>query len=232
MDVLMPRCCLVCGRELGSREEHLCIRCAADLPLTYYWEIPHNPMANQFNALLERARPPGEAMEYVRAVALLYYHHENPYKQIPRALKYGANLSAGRYFATRLGRYMTAFPSFTNVDTVIPVPLHWWRRYRRGYNQAQVLAAALAKELGARLRTDILVRNGRTGSQTRLDAEARLRNVQGAFRVRKPCPGKHLLIVDDTFTTGATLSACYFALRAVVGPNVRISIATLSVVQA
>ena len=52
----MPRCCLVCGRQLGVREQHLCTYCAADLPLTYYWEQEHNPMADSFNAVLERLR--------------------------------------------------------------------------------------------------------------------------------------------------------------------------------
>ena len=231
LDLLMPRGCLVCGRILGAREHYLCIHCAADLPLTYYWEYVHNPMANEFNALLERFRGPGEAMAYVPAAALLFYHHENPYKHIPKALKYGGDLPAGRYFATRLGRYLASYQAFADVDVVIPVPLHWWRRYRRGYNQAQVIAAALARELGATLRTDILFRIRRTGTQTRLDAEARLSNVRGVFRVRKRLTAKHILLVDDTFTTGATLSACYFALRAALGPEVRFSIATLSVVQ-
>lgn len=230
-DLLLPRSCLVCGRKLGAREAHLCIYCAADLPFTYYWERRHNPMADQFNALLERFRLAGEPMLYVPAAALLFYHHENPYKRIPKALKYGGNLPAGRAFASCLGRYLASSPAFQDVDTVLPVPLFWWRKYRRGYNQAEVIAAALARELGADLRVDILARARRTRSQTRLDAESRLQNVQSAFRVRKKCPGAHLLIVDDTFTTGATLLACYMALRAALGPQVRISIATLSVVQ-
>ena len=230
-DLLLPRSCLVCGRKLGAREAHLCIYCVADLPFTYYWERRHNPMADQFNALLERFRPEGQILPYVPAAALLFYHHENPYKGIPKALKYGGNLQAGRAFASCLGRYLASSPAFQDVDTVVPVPLFWWRKYRRGYNQAEVIAAALARELGAALRTDILSRARRTLSQTRLDAESRLRNVQCAFRVRKPCSGGHLLLVDDTFTTGATLLSCYLALRAALDPKVRISIATLSVVQ-
>ena len=73
-DLLLPRECLVCGRQLGAREEQLCIWCAADLPLTYTWEQPHNIMADRFNATLERIRAPDEKMEYSYAASLLYYH--------------------------------------------------------------------------------------------------------------------------------------------------------------
>ena len=231
MDLLMPRECLVCGRRLGAQERHLCIWCAADLPETHYWELPHNPMADQFNALLERQRADKEAMQYAYATALLFYHHENPYKLIPRALKYGGNMAVGAFFAARLGANMARQAHFADIDTVLPVPLHWWRKWRRGYNQAEVIAAELAKALHAQLRSGDLVRVRRTRSQTRLDAEARVKNVQGVFALRHAFPARHVLLVDDTFTTGATLAACYNAVRSALGPSVRISIATLAVVR-
>ena len=237
LDLMMPRECLVCGRRLGAKER------------------AHNPMADQFNALLEQMRQAEteegdvgrvdeaewgtdndtgarERMEYARACALMFYHHENPFKHIPKALKYDGNIKAGRYYATMLGRKMAESGNWGDVDLVIPVPLHWFRRYRRGYNQAEVIAKAVARELGARFRSDILCRKHRTKSQTKLDAAARLRNVQGVFGVKKRCAATHVLIIDDTFTTGATLCACYFAVRQAFGPNVRISVATLAVVQA
>ena len=232
LDLMMPRECLVCGRRLGAREAHLCLYCAADLPLTGYWELKHNPMADQFNALLERRRPDGVPMDYAFAAALLFYHHENPYKRIPRALKYEGNVEAGRYFAQLLGRCMAGAEWFRDVDRVIPVPLHPIRKWRRGYNQAQVIAARLARALGATLLPRALYRVRSTRSQTRLNARERLRNVEGVFRMRKPFCARHVLLVDDTFTTGATLAACYQAVRAALGPSVRISIATLSVVEA
>ena len=98
-----------------------------------------------------------------------------------------------------------------------------------------MIAAELALSLGASLRTDLLYRARRTRTQTRLDAEARLQNVSGVFRVRKKAgekPPRHVLLVDDTFTTGATLCACYQVLREALGPEPRISVATLAVVQA
>lgn len=231
-DLVMPRTCLVCGRVLGAREKHLCIWCQEDLPLTYYWDSVHNPMADEFNALLERFRPQNQTMPYAYAAALLFYHHENPYRNIPRALKYYGNLSAGRFYAALLGRHMALSEQFRDVDLVVPIPLHWARKWQRGYNQAEVIAKQLAASLGARLGAKVLRRVRRTRSQTRLDADARIKNVADAFRIRHlPSGIRHILIVDDTFTTGATLGACYAIFRAALGPDVRISVATLSVVQ-
>ena len=230
-DLLMPRTCLVCGKLLGGQEQHLCLSCAADIPLTYYWERAHNPMADKFNETLERGRPEGEPLAYSYAAALLFYHHENPYKRIPQALKYNHNLAAGRFFSARLGRYLAEAPHFSDVDVVVPVPLHWLRRWRRGYNQAEVIARELARALGAELRTDVLYRRRRTRSQTALSAQERLQNVSSVFAVRHLPQARHILLVDDTFTTGATLAACHRVLRRALGPEVRLSVATLAVVE-
>ena len=229
-DIIMPRECLVCGRKLARHERFLCLWCASDLPLTYYWEQPHNIMSDKFNGVLERFRGEGEQMAYSYAAALLYYHSENPYKRIPQAVKYLYNIPAGRFFASLLGEKLASAPQFATVDAVIPVPLHWLRRYRRGYNQAEVIAAAVALKLNVPMIPKALVRRRRTGSQTKLDSATRLNNVLGVFRVRNLPPGlRHVLLIDDTFTTGATLAACALALRA-QSPDLIISIATLSVV--
>ena len=75
--MVMPRTCLVCGKKLGAQEQHLCIWCESDLPLTYYWEQAHNPMADEFNSVLERLRPAEGHLDYAYAAALLFYHHES-----------------------------------------------------------------------------------------------------------------------------------------------------------
>ena len=127
----------------------------------------------------------------------------------------------------------------SDVDAVIPIPLHWTRKWTRGYNQAEIIAREVAKVIGVPLRTDILERCRRTRTQTKLSIEGKAANVQGAFRVRRSHKKaeasafsdlKHLLIIDDIFTTGSTLHACYTALREVFPPSVRISVATLGFV--
>ncbi len=292
-DLFMPRACLACGRRLGMRERHLCLSCAADVPYTRFWMAAHNPLADRFNAVLERHRGT-EPMDYAYAAALLYY--KGAYRSIPRALKYQGNLAAGRHYGALLGRRLAAAPHFADIDLVIPVPLHWTRLRSRGYNQAEILARALVDAFRSapstvipdltrnlpEVRTDLLVRARRTRTQTRVSVDQKAQNVASAFQVparftlwarlfhrlshllssrsaRWPvkaghdeddpsvqddtrhfrpdrespaevlASARHILLVDDTFTTGATLYACYAALRPFT--TARISIATLAAVE-
>ena len=260
-DLFMPRACLACGRRLGMRERHLCLSCAADVPYTRFWLAPHNPLADRFNAVLERHRGT-EPMDYAYAAALLYY--KGAYRAIPRALKYQGDLAAGRHYGALLGRRLAAAPHFADIDLVIPVPLHWTRLRSRGYNQAEILARALSDAFRVapappgltrnlpEVRTDLLVRARRTRTQTRVSVDQKARNVAFAFQVPERfslwarfvstlkgdvpespaavlASARHILLVDDTFTTGATLYACYAALRPFT--TARISIATLAAVE-
>lgn len=230
LDLLLPRHCLVCGNPLGAAEQHLCLACEASLPLTYHWDRVQNPMADRFNETLERERSDIDRFPYAYACALLFYRSDSPYAAIPQALKYHGDLSAGRRFGSMLGRRIASAPHLHDIDLVVPVPLYWTRRWQRGYNQAAVLARAVAEVLGVPVREDILRRNRSTRTQTRLDADARSSNLRGAFSLRHLPEARHILLVDDTFTTGATLAACHQALRSALDPSTRLSIATLAVV--
>ena len=233
-DLVMPRECIVCGKPLAIRERHLCIGCLADLPRTYFSNMPHNQLADRFNALIQRDLDAmGVFEEYSYATSLFFYRSQTGYRLITQRLKYHSDYAAGRYFASMLGREMASSPIYSDVDVVIPVPLHWTRLWSRGHNQAEIIAKVLAESLGADLRTDILYRARSTRTQTKLSVESKVRNVEGAFKVRRlksALEYSHILLVDDVFTTGATLHSCHRALRTVFPPDVRISVATLACV--
>ena len=229
-DIVLPRECIVCGRRLGLDERHLCLSCMADLPLTRFCETQHNPMADKFNARIRPNIPDGVEEAYAWAAALLYYNSSSAFREIPKALKYGGNLSAGRWFADLLGASLAGCPWIADADLVVPVPLHWRRRRSRGFNQAEVIARRVAMALGARCEPGLLRRVRSTRSQARLGMEAKAANVSGAFKAVRVPEARHILLIDDTFTTGSTLAECHRALRQVYPPKVRISVATLSYV--
>ena len=247
-DFFLPERCVVCGGLLSQSERYLCCRCEADLPLTFYWLRERQPMAERYNARIQEQTDAYE--DFGRAAALFFYREQAGYKTIPQALKYEGRRSLGRCFGRRLGRELARSPLFADVDAVVPVPLHPLRRFKRGYNQAAVLAKAItnayASERSASspspssappLYLSGLVRRTRsTRTQTQLSGEEKARNVAGAFRVNDralaslPFSPRHILVVDDVFTSGATLAAVHNALRAVLPPEIRISVATLAFV--
>lgn len=243
MDILIPRECLVCGKKLHKSEKYLCIYCESDLPLTYYWERRNNPMSSKLNGIiqknltdncLENENIPKVKFSY--ATALFFYHGEAGYKRIPQHLKYMGDFGEGAHYSGMLGNFMKDSPLYRDIDLIIPVPLHWARHWNRGYNQAEVIARKISEALGGvAVRTDILVRSHYTRTQTKLGVLAKSDNVHGAFALRQETAAqvsgcRHILIVDDVFTTGATMGACICMLQKFFDVNVRISCATLGYV--
>lgn len=247
-DLAIPRNCLICGRRLYRNENHLCIFCEADIPLTYNWLRTRNPMADRLNAMIRDEAAPGILQEeppqgicrhslgrYAYAAALFFYHGSAEYRKITQRLKYSGDITEGRRYAALLGSCLLDARHLADIDLIIPVPLHWTRRWERGYNQSEVIARELSRKLGAPMRTDILRRTRHTKTQTKLDVQHKALNVKGAFSVP---PGRrealrqlrHILVVDDVFTTGATMLACFEALSDAVGPETRLSAATLAFV--
>lgn len=227
-DLLIPARCVCCGERLLRNERHLCLSCLADIPFTYFWTTPHNKMADAFNSLIQKALPDDAPYQpYSRATALFYYQGE--YESLTKAVKYGGNSGLGEWLGRQLGARLAEAGFQTPVTAVVPVPLHWRRRWKRGYNQAELIARGVSAALDAPLRTDLLRKARATGTQTALSQEERLANVARAFRAvgQPPAAPCHILLIDDVFTTGATLFAARQALLA-AAPNLTISVATLA----
>lgn len=126
-------------------------------------------------------------------------------KQLVLSMKHGARKDGLKVYANWM---IEAAPFAHEADLIAPVPLHWTRLWTRGYNQAAWLALAIARQIGQPYAPLALLRKRRTPSQNGLSASGRARNVEGAFTVSQDVRGKTVLLVDDVYTTGATLNAC------------------------
>lgn len=223
--MVWPRRCGVCGGFLDTEERYVCAECLKDMPLTYFWSWRGNP-AEQI--LWARTYLEG-------VVSLFYYSRDNDYKELLHAVKYSGNLAMGRWLGRILGEKMreAAYPL---PDVIVPVPLHWRRQWKRGYNQAEVIARGISEGLSGDIPvlTDILRRVRYSTSQIRMSVGSKWENVSGAFVLRdiktaaERLSGRHVLLVDDVLTTGATAEACWDALRVI--PDIRVSYASIAFV--
>ncbi len=228
-DLLSPRECPGCGRRLMADEETLCHRCMLYLPF-YIPPSPapsfflDNPMARMFWGLFQLEK----------AAAYFYYEPGGIAAQLIHHIKYFGRkdlaVSLGELFAKRLTDIRFDEPRcnfFDGIDVIVPVPLAKERQQQRGYNQSELIARGIAQVTGIPLCLTAMGRRSFEGSQTRLNAVERRENVEHAFRLMDAgeITGKHILLVDDVMTTGATLKACSEQLNTAEG--VTISIATL-----
>ena len=137
----------------------------------------------------------------------------------------------GIYLGRQLGFQLMDSPLFREVDIILPVPLHPKKEHRRGYNQSAMIARGLEQSMTARFLPDNLIRIVHSASQTKKSRYSRWENVKGIFDLTKPAllQGKHILLVDDVITTGATLEACSETILQV--PDVKLSVASLAYAQ-
>ena len=203
LDGLLPCICLLCRAQ--TEGGGLCRPCRADLPRNH----PACPRCAAYAIDTTRAcgrcqaRPPN----FTRLVAPLRY--EFPVDALLTRLKFGRELA----LAEPLGSLIGTAVSGTDVDIVVPLPLHWRRLLVRGFNQAERLAAAVAAHLDRPIHRRALDRCRATRPQTSLDKRARQSNVAGAFRARADAvSGRRVLLVDDVVTSAATVSAASAAL--------------------
>jgi len=209
-ELLLPRLCPVCGKLLMESEDVLCAFCAIQLPR---YRINSNNAGNKFfdNILL---RSIWDKADVRRATTFLSYNHDSPYHNLIIAFKFHGKSD----LAVKLGRWAAMEAErqdfWEGVDALVPVPLHWWRRLKRGYNQAERLAQGMAEVTGLPV-VNLLKRTKYRKPQSQLKGAARIRNAEGIYEAAIPDEwrGKRLVIVDDVMTTGSTLANCALALQ-------------------
>ena len=218
MGLFYPELCAACGSNLYQQEKVLCTKCLYNLPRTYFHKVPSNPIEQ---SLWGR-------VEIERASAFYFFQKADRYQQLLHILKYKNRKDIGFELGRLYGADLAKEKAFSEIDFIIPVPLHKKKKHKRGFNQSEIIAAGLEEFLSARLRTDILIRKKQTDTQTRKSRYERWENIQDVFGVKnsKELNNKHILLVDDVFTTGATVEGCAIALHNVA--DVKISVVTLA----
>ncbi len=218
-DILMPRVCPVCGATLDGGERYVCRKCLMLLPLTTYEANPLNNMAARFIGTVP--------VEF--ATAYFFYERDTPYAQILQDIKYRNVPSMGRWLARRYAESTAESVPWSSIDFIIPVPLHATKLAKRGYNQALHIAMGISDATHIPI-YEALYAVKAHHTQTHKSAHERMLNAKGLYA---PIPeatatltGKHVLLVDDVITTGATLLSCAQSLCQI--PSLRVSFFTLA----
>jgi len=221
LGLVFPNLCAACGQPLVRHEKVICMRCGYKLPRTNFHHFENNPVARIFW---------GRVNLYA-ATAFLYFNKGGKVQHLIHELKYKGNKEVGEQLANLWGNDLKKKGLFTDVEVVIPVPLHPKKQRIRGYNQSEQITRGLAESMAVYHSVGNLVRNTFTESQTKKSRYSRWQNVSGKFGVLYPekLEGKHVLLADDVITTGATLEACAQELAKI--KHIKISVATLAYAQ-
>ena len=218
LDFISPRACVVCDHRLAPSERALCAVCLFHLPRTNFHLKPlDNPMAQLFWKLTN----------VQKAAALFYYQPHSETAQLVYRLKYNNRPDIGEDMGRVMAKEMQLSDFFSDIDVLLPVPLSCKRLRQRGYNQSEQLAVGISDVTHLPIVTKALRRKDFHQSQTTLNRWQRQENVADTFQLKdaQQLQDKHVLLIDDICTTGATLISCAHALQDVEG--IRISVLTL-----
>lgn len=217
VDLFFPTVCIGCGQQMQNHRQHLCALCLMDLPLTGFETVADNPIAQIFYGRVK--------IEY--ATAFLFFTKQDLIQQCLHEIKYQNNSFLAHQLGEAFGKKLAASSLFSTVEMIIPVALHKTKLKKRGYNQSERIAQPIASALKIPLHSNILFRTQNTESQTKKHRMERWQNMEGKFEVRDKAliAGKHILLIDDVVTTGATLEA---SAQILVDSGATVSIAVLA----
>jgi ComF family protein len=214
-----PELCVACARQLATNKSCFCIRCKLKLEPTGHLNCAENEFTERFYGLAP----------VKMGVAMYYFNRKTPIQSALHALKYKNKPEIGLRLGRSLGAQLATTPNFELPDAVVPVPLHPKKEKTRGYNQSARFAQGIAESLQIPFWPKALRREVHTISQTNKGRIERFSNVQAVFKARQTdkLKGKHILLVDDVLTTGATMESCCQALlQSEVGS---LSLATIAI---
>ena len=220
VNLFFPKVCYTCNNELLDFENYVCTKCRHDLPITNFHFDNNNAVEKVFYG----------RVKVENATSLLRFEKKGIVQQLLHNLKYKGYEDIGVFLGEWLGNELKTIETFNDIDVVIPVPLHKNKLKKRGYNQVDKFAQEIAKALAVGYNDKALIKITSTKSQVTKKRLARWQITTELFAIEHPdqIENKHILLVDDIITTGATLEACINVLK--TAKNVKISIATMAIV--
>jgi ComF family protein len=198
--LFFPHVCLACGTDILSVHTVLCVRCIDRIPVTNFLRTPGNQVEKIFYGRI----PVTQAGSYC------YFSKGSVIQQLLHHLKYKGNRRAGLFAGRLMGEAILASGGFNQVDALVPLPLFPSRERKRGYNQAEILCRGISDVTGINVLNSFVSRLSASQTQTHKNRVERWQNMEGRFMLNNETGlnNKHLLLVDDVITTGATLEAC------------------------
>ena len=217
LHLAFPQVCAACGSDALPKEQLLCLPCLEALPQTHFHLHHHNPIEKIFTGRLPLQH----------ATAQYYFTKESGLQHLLHQMKYRGAKELCVYMGRLMGQQLAQSAWIENIDALVPLPLFAQRQRQRGYNQSALLCDGIAEVLQKLVLKEVVVRSTATESQTRKNRVERWQNMEGRFEISNAAQieGKHLLLVDDVVTTGATLESCGRAL--LQAQATQLSIATL-----
>lgn len=214
LSVVFPTFCPVCNKELTNTQDEICMNCLAHLPRT-------NEVGTHGNITEDKFQ---DIPNFVRGAAWLRFGKNNSVSNLIHKFKYKGHPQIGYNLAREAAKEYIPHDFFNTIDLIIPVPLHPKRLRERGFNQSEWIARGLSCETGIPVDTTHLKRVIDNAHQANLMGFDRMTNVQNIFEVNHPeeLYRKHILLVDDVITTGATLRSCIQGLIPVRGCQISI----------
>ena len=219
IELFFPKICAACGNNLIQSEKILCTECNYKLPKTNYQIDPNNnKICKLFWGIVD--------ISY--ATSYFHFFKGSKYQKVIHKFKYNGVQKIGFELGKDFG-YVLRDSIFSEIDYIIPVPLHPIKFRRRGFNQSEIIANGISKSLNKKVLNKILIRKVHTDTQTKKTIEERRKNVESVFGIKNPhiIANKHILLIDDVITTGSTLSSCAKEILKI--KNTKVSIATLAV---
>lgn len=200
LQLFFPHVCNGCGSDQLQAKDVVCAKCMASLPYTGFLAHEGNPVEKAFYGRLS----------VQAAGSLLYYTRPSIVQNLVQAVKYRKNQETGLWLGTLLGKAIQQSGRFHHIDILIPVPLHKQKERQRGYNQAGLIASGIGDVCQLPVVSGVLVKQTVTATQTHKGRSERMDILKTSFALTRPeqLYQKHILLIDDIMTTGATFEAC------------------------